>query len=329
MSPLEATGWALLMLVGLLGSSLWSGLETGIYGLSRVRLELAASGGDRGASRLQRELQNSERVLVTILLGNNACNYFGTLGLGALLAASGLEPITIVIGQTAVLTPLLVIFGESLPKELFRLNADTLPRALSGFLWSVRMLLTAVGVVPLVLLIVRAAARSADVSAERAVGGTAEIARLIRESASAGSLSGEQSQLADRALALDRTKVRDVMVRWADALTIDDGADRSEVVRLVLRAGPTRVPVVSRSASGARVVGVLSVTELLASAESEPRDLVVEPARVEASMPVRKALARLRESGVPLGIVERRGRPIGVVTPKDLVEPLTGRLKAW
>jgi Mg2+/Co2+ transporter CorB len=136
-SPAEIIAWLLVMLAGLAGSALFSGLETGVYSLSRVRLELAARHGAdgraaRGPIRLLREIDRPESLLTTILVGNNACNYLGTLGLGTLLIAAGVRPTAAVLIQTLALTPVLVIFGESLPKELFRLRADTLPARGSG-----------------------------------------------------------------------------------------------------------------------------------------------------------------------------------------------------
>lgn len=341
MSPLETLLWVLVMLAGLAGSAMFSGLETGIYSLSRVRLELAARAGDPAGHRggpglLLREMDRPESLLTTILVGNNTCNYLGTLGLGTLLIAGGLSPGAAVIVQTLVLTPVLVIFGESLPKELFRLRADTLPARLGAFIAAVRTVLTWTGVLGLLLLLVRIASRLAGVRPERAVSGPAErIAAMIRESASAGSLSGVQGALAEQALAFDRAAVRDVMVPWHDAATLPADATRADAMRTILRAGPTAYPLVERRAAEAhrghahRVLGVVVSTDLLADPALTPRAATTEPARIDPGTPARRALASLRSSGVSLAIVEEHGRPVGLVTAKDLVEPLTGRLAAW
>ena len=251
---------------------------------------------------------------------------------GTLLIAAGVRPTAAVLIQTLALTPVLVIFGESLPKELFRLRADTLPARFGVVLAAARTALVWTGVLGLILLLVRAASRLAGLRDERAVSAPAErIAALIRESASAGSLSREQSDLAERALAFDRAAVRDVMIPWPDVAALPADASRASVLRAILRHGPTSYPLVERARdhARARVVGVLRTTDLLAEAHLEPRDAMAEPARLEPGTPARQALARLSISGVSLGIVEDRGRPIGLVTAKDLVEPLTGRLQAW
>jgi len=173
-NPAETVIWALIMLAGLAGSALFSGIETGVYSLSRVRLELAArapAAHGRGAGLLLREIDRPESLLTTILLGNNACNYLGTLGMGTLLIAGGLSPASAVLAQTLVLTPVLVILGESLPKEVFRLRADTLPARLGPFIFAVRTALAVTGVLGLMLALVRAASRLAGIRPERAVSG--------------------------------------------------------------------------------------------------------------------------------------------------------------
>ena len=343
MTPAETIIWAVIMLAGLAGSALFSGLETGIYSLSRVRLELAARAPgtrSRGAGVLLRELDRPESLLTTILVGNNACNYLGTLGLGTLLLAGGLSPAAAVLVQTLVLTPVLVIFGESLPKEVFRLRADTLPARLGAAVLAVRTALVWTGVLGLMLALVRTASRLAGIRPERAVSGPSEqIAAMIRESASAGSLSGVQGDLAERALAFDRAAVRDVMVPWHDVVGLPAGATRADAMRAILRKGPTSYPMVERAASDAhgahgpqaapRVVGVINTADLLAGSALEPGDVIAEPARIGPGTPVPRALGQLRASGAALAIVEDQGRPVGVVTAKDLVEPLTGRLSDW
>ena len=91
MTPAETAAWIALTAAGLAGSAVWSGTETGFYCLSRVRLDVRLHRrGDAGARRVRDELDHPDRLLATILLGNNLCNYFGTLGLTMVLEGAGL-----------------------------------------------------------------------------------------------------------------------------------------------------------------------------------------------------------------------------------------------
>ena len=80
---------------------------------------------------------------------------------------------------------------------------------------------------------------------------------------------------------------------------------------------------------GGRVVGVLWRVEASLNPEGEVRSLVRPVTRLKPGLSAREALGGLRSDGGRMGIVERDGRPIGVVSPKDLFEPLMGELQAW
>ena len=209
MSPGEVAGWSLLMLAGLAGSAMWSGAETGFYCLSRVRLDVRLHRhGDRAAVRVRDELSDPNRLLSTILLGNNLCNYAGTLGLTMLLESAGLSAGATIALQMVVLTPLLLVFGESLPKEVFRLNADSWPYALSPVIRFVRMVATFVGVLPVLMALSRLSLRLVGDTGGSidGVGRRRRLLGLLEESAHAGSISGLQGRLAERGEGLKRTK---------------------------------------------------------------------------------------------------------------------------
>ena len=123
MSHIELVGFGLLRLVGLVLSGLFSGIETGIYTLNRVRLAVRVARADGAALRLQRELDRPGRTLSTILIGTNASSYLASFGLAEMLRHGlGIEGDWALIAVEAVLlTPLLFIFAETLPKALFRL----------------------------------------------------------------------------------------------------------------------------------------------------------------------------------------------------------------
>lgn len=319
----EVIFWVALMLVGLFGSGLWSGVETGFYCLSRVRLDIRLSDrGDAAARRVRTELSDPGRLLITILLGNNICNYVGTLAATTILQSAGLSDGLTVVLQVLVLTPMLLVFGESLPKELFRLNADALPYRVVPLVTLSRWIMTATLVLPLLMLIARGVTRliGADVSPLES-GGRSRLMHLLSESAHSGAISGVQGGLAERVLAFERASVRSVMVPWSrvDRVGVDWG--RARMVEVAIRSGRTWLPMVDRRV---RVVGVLHAVDLFAG-DADVSLLGRTPARVSPREHVRRAIGRLVESGVGVAIVEDGGgRPVGLVAENDLVGPLLG-----
>lgn len=325
--PWALLAWGGLALLGLAGSALWSGSETGFYCLSRVRLDVRLHRhGDRAAQRVRDELAQPNRLLATILLGNNVCNYLGTLGVTMLLESAGFSPGLTVVLQMIVLTPMLLVFGESLPKEIFRLNADSWPYALSGVLKAVRLAATAVLVLPVLMWVSRLALRIAgDGGGAIELGGTRRLLGLIEESAHAGAISGVQGALAERALAFERTVVGDVMVPWrsVDRLRLDWSNERA--TDAAVRTTRTWLPVTDRLSRVRGVVHAIDLIDSLGGLGTEGGPELVVPVVLDPDEPVRTAIGRLAMNPAGIAVVMAGGKPIGLVGRHDLVRPLLGR----
>ena len=92
---------------------------------------------------------------------------------------------------------------------------------------------------------------------------------------------------------------------------------------LLSRTPQSFLPVVERSStSRGTVVGIIRVLDLFARPDAPVSRLMVEPARLPARMTLRDAVLRLRQAPLPVGVVEDSGRPVGLVTLSDLIEPL-------
>lgn len=329
MSGWEQAGWWAATVLGLIGTALLSGLETGVYVMSRLRLELRAARGPRAwsARLLKRELDRPERLLATNLVANIICGDLAATGASQLLAARGYSDTTVILVNVAILTPVFFVFVESVPKELFRMEADRLTTPFAGFLTALRVLLTAVGALPLVRLIAHVAGRLLGGEGETDLAQSARerIATMLKDTTAAGGLSESQAGMVDRALVFQGMTVADEMVPWSRVRMIPADWTRDQAMRLLMRELFPYWPVVERRAGGTvRVLGVVRHQDLFLHPGAPLASLAQAPARLPARMGLQDAVRRLREAAVPVGIVEDGGRPIGMVTMTDLVEPLTG-----
>ncbi len=316
-----------LSLIGIVLSAVFSGLETGLYTINRVRLIVHASRNDRRAVRLQDEIDHPNRLLTTLLLGNNIANYAGTFGVAAILTRLDFTPVQVVVANAAILVPLLFVFGETLPKDLFRTHTDRWSYRWSGFLVVSRRLLTWIGLGPIVqgfgTIVVRV------VGGNLALAPTARqrISQLIKEGIGVGVLRESQTALFDRALSIRDRTVADEMTPWTDVATIS--AEVQPQVRLEqLKLNYTRLPVVDTSS---QVCGVLSLLDALLEPNKPTGELMAEAMTLSPGTSVQAALGMMRSRHQPLAIVVESAteRPLGLVTLKDLVEPITGDLAAW
>ena len=98
-------------LLGLVLSALYSGLETGLYTINKIRLDVRASDGLASAKRLLTLVNQPTRMLAVLLVCNNVASYVASYGVASLLEKTELGPWTVIIVNALVLIPILFIFG--------------------------------------------------------------------------------------------------------------------------------------------------------------------------------------------------------------------------
>jgi CBS domain containing-hemolysin-like protein len=328
MSLEQALVFILCTLAGFAGSMLYSGLETGLYTLNPVRLTLRASRGERTAVEIRHALRNLSRTLSVLLIGNNAANYLGTFGLAALMAGLGLTDWAVIVVQAVVVAPALFVCGETLPKELFRRHTDHWTYWLFPVLLVSRWAFAVTLLLPTVQLFAAMMNRLAGAHDARAATARQRVSQMIKEGLGAGVLSEAQTTLADRALMMRERLVGNVMVPWREVIALPLSADRDRREALMRGRNFTRLPVIDERG---RAAGIISWIDAVLDREA-PTSRLLEPAvSFTPRTRVLEAISRLRHEQQAMGIViaPQTGRPVGLVTLKDLVEPLTGELAAW
>ncbi len=330
MSQGEIWLWVGVMLCGFAGSALYSGMETGAYTINRVRLQVLADRGMRQAVALRRHLDRSATLLATLLIGNNVANYLGTAGLAVLLEAAALSDWQAILLNTLIVTPMLFVFGETLPKDTMAAHADRLMPPLTPVLSASRWLFTYTGVVPVVRLFNAVVLRlMGQPGGEIAFPPRRRVEMLVREGVGLGLLSDEQSAIADRVLRLGSRTVKQEMVPWSDVLSVRLDTPGLTLWDMADRSSRSRFPVLD---DHGRVRGVVDVFDVLMHPRGEcpPIPQLMQPAEiVTPDMPLRQALQQFQQHGVGLAVVQENGKSVGLVTTKDLVETITGELTSW
>ena len=318
------------IVVGLGGSAFFSGVETGVYSLNRIRLHVFAHAQHSGAAVLERMLRRPNRLLAALLVGNNIVNYVVSTSLGVLLDAQGYRGWAQVGINAVILMPALLILGEIVPKDVFRGHADRLvyqfARPLAVWQW----LLTVTGIVPLIDRISRAfePAEGEDLPMHM-MHPRRLVTALIREGVGQGVISAYQSDMVDRVLELGQLRVRDVMIPWARAVAARADGPPEAIWKLADRAPHERVPLLE---SDGRAMGFIEVDQVL---EYDPdrcpplRELAQPLTEVAAGASCRAALLQLQRGRQAMAVVLDGDRPIGLVTTKELVEPIVGELETW
>jgi len=320
--------WLVVLAVGVVMSGLYSGLETGVYVINKFRLDLRADRGDRPARRLKRIIDDYHNLLAVLLIGTNVANYAATFALGAMFALAG-------AGQAAewytiaVATPILFIFGESVPKNVFQRLAERMVYRLSWLLRASSVLFNLCGICPLVRgfswLVTR-------LIPGRHTGGFHAhhegLAAIVAEGRASGVLTHFQSVMANRVMQIDQVHLVDVMVPLDAAVTAPAGVGRDELIEIIRDHDYSRVPLLDGAQKAVAVLDVYKV--LLGPADAEPTALAAEPLVLPAGMGVTDALYRMQRRRETMAVVEdAEATHVGIVTIKDLVEEIVGELEAW
>lgn len=316
-----------IIAVCLVGNAVYSGSETALYTVSRLRVEVEARHGKRSARLIQRLLADDVSQIIVLVLGVNLCVEVLTFRAEGLAVGLGFPGVAIEVLLALVLTPVVFFFGDLLPKDLFRrrpyaflsITAPLLVVSrivfwpLERLLWLVSTLLTrALGLEPRILSVVR---------------GREAVLNLLRESAQTGAILPHAEQLARNVLKLRSIEVERAMVPWKNVSTLSSTASEEELFAAVSRSPWTRLPVVDGKG---RVLGYVHQLDVLgAGSETSVLDHLRPVIELPAHTPVDRALARLRTGGQRLAIVGAREEPLGLLTLKDLVEEISGDLAGW
>lgn len=320
-------GWVLLaMLVLLILSGVFSGSETGLYSLSRSRLDLEVTRGSRWAGIMRHFSERRAPVLITILIGNNLMLESMTLLAESAFHERGGDPRLGDAFLAFVMTPVVFMFGELLPKDQFRRRPHTMLRLATPVLVVSRVLFYPLERV--LMLLTRSLEMLLGFEPEVIVrrAGRETLIGVLAEVRASGALEPHAEELARNALKLRTLPVTRAMIAWEEVLTVSAGDSDSVQRTRVEGSKHTRLPVEQGGIVNTYVhqLAVLQHGQTRKVLESQrPLDFF------EPGTSVEQALARMRMAGSRLAGIGTPGKPLGIVTLKDLVEEISGDLGGW
>jgi len=259
-------GGAILAL--LLISAFFSGSETALTGSSRAKLHAMADRGSRGAKVALRITEDSERLIGALLLGNNIANILSaSLATAVLTRAFGETGVVI---ATAVMTVLVLIFAEVLPKTYAITYPEAVASRVSVGVWFLMRLLSPIlalvqGIVRLVLLLfgVRTDPNSHLFSVHEEIAGTLALAH------SEGTVQKEDRDRLLGALDLGDRTVDEIMLHRSKIAMIDGDAAPADIISKVLASPHSRLPVYRGEPEN--ILGVVHAKDLLRAVEKSLR----------------------------------------------------------
>ncbi len=319
-----------LVMVGILVclclSAFCSASEMAYSSCNTVRLENQRDDGSRRAALAVKITERFDDALGAILIGNNLAN----------IAASSLASVLVILllgsdryawAATAVLTVLVIIFGETIPKITAKKAANTLALRYAPAVRAMTVLLRPLIwlVVGLVHLLTGGETSEEEPDGEEAV---EELQSIIETAEDEEVLDEDQSELVQAAIDFSEITASDVMTARVDVQAIASDDDWDEIVSAVEASPYSRLPVYEGSVDN--VIGVLYLNHFLKALtekgeRTEIRKLLMQPCYVYKTMKLPAVLTALRKAKQHLAIVtDEYGGTLGVVSMEDVLEQIVG-----
>ncbi len=312
-----------IIVVCLAAEFFFSGAEIAMVAADRVRLKSRADAGERGPTMAVSLLDTPERLVATTLTCHNLAFVTNvTVSTWLILSLAGPrygEVLTLV-----VMTPILLILGEIVPKSLFREKADVLAPKVAYGVWAASKVFF-----PLVYLITWLTGLFLTESdQEHSVSVTREELELMLQSKTAGGdVQTEERRMIHRIFGFGDTTVREAMVPLVEVTEISETATVGEAARHMGEKGYSRIPIYRDETHN--IVGIVQAFDVLtASSDEESVQAYVRPVQfVPESMRADDLLQTMRERGEHLAVeVDEYGGSAGVVTVEDLLEEIVGEI---
>jgi len=325
---------ACVLLVAL--GAFFGGSETGIYRLSRFRLRLGIEEKRPFYALLGKVMDDSAGLVFSMLIGNNIVHYLVTGIVTVMLLAKVARPHAAQLYATCLVAPILFIFSEVIPKNVYYNHADVLMPRFAPLLWFFHKLFTYSGAITLLRTISRIFTTLLGLPATAGTittSSTGYIRQIIRETHDEGILSLVQNDIMNRLINIPQITIASVMTPIAKTEMLDVNSTRTEVMTKLGRCPYTRLPVYEQSRNN--IIGFVNIYEVLQSGDDfqNLRKFVRQIGRFAAPTSVIDAINRMLMQNHKIVLVipdyTRRKRPFGIVTMKDLVEELTGELAQW
>jgi putative hemolysin len=318
----------------------FSGLETGIYVLDPLRYHVRLKQKEKEAGLLERLLRRKSELVTSLLVGTNLSIFLATTFATEMTRhycpSSG--PAAVALVTTAYTTTAVLIFAEMLPKNIYRRRANTLVYSSVRAFWVFSLLFFPL--VRALSVITRAVSfvfgRHRTLENEFLTRKAVEY--QLTELHGGSTLTASQSKMVQNIMQLPARTVTSAMIPLKDTIMVDESAGRDAVLDLVRKYRFSRMPVY-REKRGS-VTGVLNVFDLFyersgagGKGEGETPGLkrLIRPLPSgPRSARIDEALVILRGARQPMGLVVGPGKEaLGIVTVKDLLEEITGEIRAW
>jgi Mg2+/Co2+ transporter CorB len=324
----------ILTIIPLVFAAIFSATETAITGSSKSRIHKLKLDGDSRAALVSDLKKKKEVVISTILLASNVCHIFAASY--ATSFALKLVGETGVIYVTIIMTFIIVLFTEVLPKTYAIANAEKVALVLARFLsLMVKLIYPITFIIRAAVNLIYKIFNLQGVEAESFFSAAEEIRGAINYHHHEGSFKKSERDMLDSILNLGEADVTEIMVHRKNVFSINIGKPVQEILKEIISCKYSYIPIWKETPDN--IIGVLSVRDILKglstnnqliSNHKELRNYISPPWFIPETISLRKQLDEFRNKRQHFAIVvDEYGSIEGIVTLKDILDEIVGRIE--
>ncbi len=321
-SPISVIVLFILLVV----SSFFSMSETVFSSLNPIRMKTFIEDGKKGSKKAYWIYDRFDLTLSTILVGNNLANVaLATISVGVFSRIFANQETLVTVLNTLVMTTIILIFGEIIPKSFAKMHADTIALKISGILY---LLIKAMR--PLTFGFIKI--KSLFIKEERRLTISVtedELETIIDTMEEEGSIDEDEAEMLQSVLDLGEKRVYEIMTPRVDMIAVEVNDSVDTIKQVFLDYQFSRIPVFDNSRDN--IIGIITerdfFTCLINNQPFDIHDHVKTPIFVSKSMRVDTLIETLQRESIHLAIVsDEFGGTSGIVTMEDALEELVGEI---
>ncbi len=313
----------IIMVLCIALSAFFSSTETAYSSASRIKLMSYVENGNRRAGAVLELIENYDKLLTTVLVGNNIVNIL----LASLATVFFVNNVSGKYGTTAatVTTTLVVlIFGEITPKTLAKRTPEKYAMSVYPLIKGLIVIFTPIS--SLFSLWSRFLSKIGNSDDETAITDD-ELLTFVKEAENEGGLDKHESELIQNAIVFDDRQAADILTPRVDVVATPIDADEESVTELFSSTGYSRLPVYEGSLDN--IVGVIHQKDFHEGLDEGKsiKDIIQPAVFVAPTMKISNLLRELQNEQAHIAIVvDEYGGTAGIVTMEDILEELVGEI---
>lgn len=317
----------LIIIVLLILSAFFSSSETALTTVSRMRILSLAEEGNSSAVTLLKVIDNKEKMLSAILIGNNIVN-ISVSSVTTILVTDLFGNYAVSIA-TAILTVLVLIFGEITPKTLATINNEKLALRFASVVYWLMYILT-----PVIFLINKLSSLvmklfRIDKSEKKNTYTENELKTIVNVSHAEGVIEADEREMLQNIFEFGDRQAKDIMIPRLDVCMIDVDSTYEEIMDVFQANRYTRIPVYENTTDN--VIGIINIKDLLLYRHGESfniRNYLRQPYFTYEYKGLSDLLLEMKKASVNITIVlDEYGAASGLLTLEDLIEEIVGDIR--